>query len=65
MDCMIDGYSLRVEAPVPYSTPLDSRMTFPAMIAAAVRASRRTGLRCVIVNEEGEDVAGFLAGERA
>ena len=43
MDCMIDGYSLRVHTPVPYSVPLEPGMPFTAMMAAAIRASRDTG----------------------
>lgn len=62
MGCMIDGYSLRVHAPVPYSVPLDPGMPFTAMMAAAIRASRETGVRCTLVDDEGEEMLGFDAG---
>lgn len=65
MDCMIDGYSLRVHTPVPYSVPLEPGMPFTAMMAAAIRASRDTGVRCTIVDDEGEEVLGFDTGGQA
>ena len=65
MGCMIDGYSLRVHTPVPYSVPVEPDMPFTAMMAAAIRASRDTGVRCTVVDDEGEEVLGFDAGGRA
>lgn len=45
--------------------PLEPGMPFTAMMAAAIRASRDTGVRCTIVDDEGEEVLGFDAGGRA